>query len=128
MRLYELYENAIADGTKQMLNGVEYTWNSIRNRWIDSRGVQAGGGATVQLMKSMGLDPQGKPLPAKKDSMLSKAQRAIDRKIGGSLSGGIDPDATMLGKAMGHVGAAIGRGMAKVIAPKQATQPVKKDQ
>jgi hypothetical protein len=116
MRLYELYDNVLKNGAKQTLYNVKYTWDAQRGRWMDPRGVQAGGAASAELMKAVGKDPSGRPL-SKSGGVLGKVQRAIDRKIGGSLSGGIDPSSTVLGKAMGQVGAAIGRGLAKAIAP-----------
>lgn len=119
MRLYELYDSVLKNGTKQTLYNVKYTWDAQRGRWMDPRGVQAGGAATAELMKAVGKDPSGNPLSKGSGGVLGRAQRAIDRKIGGSLSGGIDPSSTVLGKAMGQVGAAIGRGLAKAIAPKK---------
>lgn len=118
MRLYELYDSVLKNGTKQTLYNVKYTWDAQRGRWMDPRGVQAGGAASAELMKAVGKDPSGRPL-SKSGGVLGMAQRAIDSRIGGSLGGGIDPKATVLGKAMGHVGAAIGRGLAKAIAPKK---------
>jgi hypothetical protein len=123
MRLYELDQKPLKDKQQQKLNNVTYTWNAASGRWMDPRGVQAGGGASVELMKAVGRDPQGRPLPPGPRGVIGKAKAAFDRAIGGSLGGAIDPKASLLGKGLGRVGAALGRGIAKAIAPKGAAQP-----
>ncbi len=116
MRLYELTPPApLKDKQKQKLNNVVYTWNDQSQQWLDPRGVKAGGGAHLELMKAVGRNPDGTPYSP---GVFAKAKAAFDKAIGGSLGGAIDPKASMLGKAMGRVGAALGRGAAALVRPK----------
>ncbi len=62
MRLYELTTPApLKDKQKQKLNNVVYTWNDQSQQWLDPRGVKAGGGAHLELMKAVGRNPDGTP-------------------------------------------------------------------
>ena len=115
MRLYELVSDF--DLTKKSKNklfpsGPTFTWDPAKKQWLNPDGTQVARDVHFDLMKSVGLDPQGnKATPG----MLAKMKCAWTKS-----GAGIDPKASMLGKVMGRVGGAIGNAIGKAVAPKAA--------
>jgi len=115
MRLYELESDF--DLTKKSKNklfpsGPTFTWDPAKKQWLNPNGTQVARDIHFDLMKSVGLDPQGNKL---KPGMLDKIKGAWTKS-----GAGIDPKASVLGKVMGRVGGAIGNAIGKAIRPKDA--------
>jgi hypothetical protein len=118
MRLYELQSDF--DLTKKSKNklfpsGPTFTWDPAKKQWLNPDGTQVARDVHFDLMKSVGLDPQGnKASPG----MLAKMKGAWVKS-----GAGIDPKASMLGKVMGRVGGAIGNAIGKAVAPAAPAAP-----
>lgn len=115
MRLYELESDF--DLTKKSKNklfpgGPTFTWDPAKKQWLNPDGTQVARDVHFDLMKAVGLDPQGNKL---KPGMIDKI-KGVWAKSGA----GIDPKASVLGKVMGRVGGAIGNAIGKAVAPKAA--------
>jgi hypothetical protein len=117
MRLYELESDF--DLTKKSKNklfpsGPTFTWDPAKKQWLNPDGTQVARDIHFDLMKAVGLDPQGnKATP----SMLAKIKGAWTKS-----GAGIDPKASVLGKVMGRVGGAIGNAIGKAVAPGTAPE------
>ena len=115
MRLYELESDF--DLTKKSKNklfpgGPTFTWDPAKKQWLNPDGTQVARDVHFDLMKAVGLDPQGNKL---KPGMIDKIKGAWAKS-----GAGIDPKASVLGKVMGRVGGAIGNAIGKAVAPKAA--------
>jgi hypothetical protein len=115
MRLYELESDF--DLTKKSKNklfpsGPTFTWDPAKKQWLNPDGTQVARDIHFDLMKAVGLDPQGNKL---KPGMIDKIKGAWAKS-----GAGIDPKASVLGKVMGRVGGAIGNAIGKAVAPKAA--------
>jgi hypothetical protein len=118
MRLYELESDF--DLTKKSKNklfpsGPTFSWDPAKKQWLNPDGTQVARDVHFDLMKSVGLDPQGNKL---KPGMIDKIKGAWAKS-----GAGIDPKASALGKVMGRVGGAIGNAIGKAVAPRGAAQP-----
>jgi hypothetical protein len=108
MRLYELESDF--DLTKKSKNklfpsGPTFTWDPAKKHWLNPDGTQVARDIHFDLMKAVGLDPQGNKL---KPGMIDKIKGAWAKS-----GAGIDPKASALGKVMGRVGGAIGNAIGK---------------
>ena len=115
MRLYELESDF--DLTKKSKNklfpgGPTFTWDPAKKQWLNPDGTQVARDVHFDLMKAVGLDPQGNKL---KPGMIDKIKGAWAKS-----GAGIDPKASVLGKVMGRVGGAIGNAIGKAVRPKDA--------
>lgn len=111
MRLYELDDFDLTKKAKKKLfpSGPTFSWDPAKKQWLNPDGTQVNRDIHFDLMKSVGLDPQG-----------NKASPGMLAKIKGAWTksgAGIDPKASMLGKVMGRVGGAIGNAIGKAVAP-----------
>jgi hypothetical protein len=114
MRLYELDDFDLTKKAKKKLfpSGPTFSWDPAKKQWLNPDGTQVNRDIHFDLMKSVGLDPQG-----------NKASPGMLAKIKGAWTksgAGIDPKASMLGKVMGRVGGAIGNAIGKAVRPKDA--------
>ena len=114
MRLYELDDFDLNKKANKKLfpSGPTFTWDPAKKQWLNSDGSQVSRDVHFDLMKSVGLDPQGNKLSP---GMLAKIKGAWAKS-----GAGIDPKASMLGKVMGRVGGAIGNAIGRAVAPKDA--------
>ena len=113
MRLYELDSDFdLNKKAKKKLfpSGPTFTWDPTKKQWLNPDGTQVNRDVHFDLMKSVGLDPQGNKV---KPGMLDKIKGAWAKS-----GAGIDPKASMLGKVMGRVGGAIGNAIGKAVRPK----------
>jgi hypothetical protein len=113
MRLYELESDFdLTKKAKKKLfpSGPTFSWDPAKKQWLNPDGTQVARDVHFDLMKSVGLDPQGNKL---KPGMLDKIKGAWTKS-----GAGIDPKASVLGKVMGRVGGAIGNAIGKAVAPK----------
>jgi len=113
MRLYELESDFdLTKKAKKKLfpSGPTFSWDPAKKQWLNPDGTQVARDIHFDLMKSVGLDPQGNKL---KPGMLDKIKGAWTKS-----GAGIDPKASVLGKVMGRVGGAIGNAIGKAIRPK----------
>jgi len=117
MRLYEFdSEFDLSRKTKKRLfpGGPMFAWDPTKKQWLNPDNTQVSRDVHFDLMKSVGLDPQGNKL---NPGMLDKVKAAWAKS-----GSGIDPKASVLGKVMGRVGGAIGNAIGKAVAPKDAPQ------
>lgn len=117
MRLYEFdSEFDLSRKTKKRLfpGGPMFAWDPAKKQWLNPDNTQVSRDVHFDLMKSVGLDPQGNKL---NPGMLDKVKAAWAKS-----GSGIDPKASVLGKVMGRVGGAIGNAIGKAVAPKDAPQ------
>lgn len=115
MRLYELdSEFDLNKKAKKKLfpSGPTFSWDPTKKQWLNPDGTQVNRDVHFDLMKSVGLDPQGNKL---KPGMIDKIKGAWTKS-----GAGIDPKASVLGKVMGRVGAGIGNLIGKAVRPKDA--------
>jgi hypothetical protein len=114
MRLYELDDFDLTKKAKKNLfpNGLTFSWDPAKKQWLNPDGTQVSRDVHFDLMKSVGLDPQGNKL---KPGMFDKIKGAWAKS-----GAGIDPKASMLGKVLGRVGGAIGNTIGRAVAPKDA--------
>ena len=114
MRLYELDDFDLTKKAKKNLfpSGPSFSWDPAKKQWLNPDGTQVSRDVHFDLMKSVGLDPQGNKL---KPGMIDKIKGAWTKS-----GAGIDPKASMLGKVMGRVGGAIGNAIGRAVAPKDA--------
>ena len=112
MRLYELDNFDLTKKTKKKLfpSGPTFSWDPAKKQWLNPDGTQVNRDIHFDLMKSVGLDPQGNKL---KPGMIDKIKGAWAKS-----GAGIDPKASVLGKVMGRVGGAIGNAIGKAVRPK----------
>lgn len=118
MRLYEF--DSDFDLTKKARKrlfpgGPTFTWDPTKKQWLNPDNTQVSRDVHFDLMKSVGLDPQGNKL---KPGMLDKIKGAWAKS-----GAGIDPKASALGKVMGRVGAGIGNLIGKAVAPGADPEP-----
>jgi hypothetical protein len=117
MRLYELESDFdLTKKAKKKLfpSGPTFSWDPAKKQWLNPDGTQVARDVHFDLMKSVGLDPQGNKL---KPGMIDKIKGAWAKS-----GAGIDPKASALGKVMGRVGGAIGNAIGKAVAPRGAAQ------
>jgi hypothetical protein len=114
MRLYELDDFDLTKKAKKNLfpNGLTFSWDPAKKQWLNPDGTQVSRDVHFDLMKSVGLDPQGNKL---KPGMIDRIKTAWTKS-----GAGIDPKASMLGKVLGRVGGAIGNTIGRAVAPKDA--------
>lgn len=115
MRLYELESDFdLTKKAKKKLfpSGPTFSWDPAKKQWLNPDGTQVARDVHFDLMKSVGLDPQGNKL---KPGMIDKIKGAWAKS-----GAGIDPKASALGKVMGRVGGAIGNMIGKAVRPKDA--------
>lgn len=118
MRLYEFdSEFDLTKKAKKRLfpGGPTFTWDPAKKQWLNPDNTQVSRDVHFDLMKSVGLDPQGNKL---KPGMIDKIKGAWAKS-----GAGIDPKASMLGKVMGRVGGAIGNAIGKAVAPGAEPEP-----
>lgn len=115
MRLYELDDFDLNKKAKKKLfpSGPTFTWDPAKKQWLNPDKTQVSRDVHFDLMKSVGLDPQGNKL---QPGMIDKIKGAWTKS-----GAGIDPKASMLGKVMGRVGAGIGNAIGKAVAPNAPT-------
>lgn len=114
MRLYELDNFDLTKKANKKLfpSGPKFTWNPAKKQWLNPDGSQVSRDVHFDLMKSVGLDPQGNKLSP---GMLAKIKGAWAKS-----GAGIDPKASMLGKVLGRVGSGIGNVIGRAVRPKDA--------
>jgi hypothetical protein len=115
MRLYEFdSEFDLNKKAKKKLfpSGPTFSWDPAKKQWLNPDNTQVSRDVHFDLMKSVGLDPQGNKL---KPGMIDKIKSAWAKS-----GAGIDPKSSALGKVMGRVGGAIGNMIGKAIRPKDA--------
>ena len=115
MRLYELesgFDLNKKAKKKLFTNGLTFSWDPAKKQWLNPDGTQVSRDVHFDLMKSVGLDPQGNP---RSPGMFDKIKGAWAKS-----GAGIDPKASMLGKVLGRVGGAIGNTIGRAVAPKDA--------
>lgn len=113
MRLYELDQDFdLTKKAKKKLfpSGPTFSWDPTKKQWLNPDGTQVARDVHFDLMKSVGLDPQGNKL---KPGMIDKIKGAWAKS-----GAGIDPKASALGKVMGRVGGALGNALGKLVRPK----------
>lgn len=113
MRLYEFdSEFDLNKKAKKKLfpSGPTFSWDPAKKQWLNPDGTQVARDVHFDLMKSVGLDPQGNKL---KPGMIDKIKGAWAKS-----GAGIDPKASALGKVMGRVGGALGNALGKLVRPK----------
>lgn len=109
-------QDEIADGTKKKVNNIEYKWDKEQGEWLDPKNIPATGAMKAELMKQVGLDVTGRepkkgPIGKVKD-YVSGVTPGLGQKTRGEKG-------SIIRKAAGVAGAALGGAMAGGRTPKQ---------